>query len=102
MFPNYVDADPVALSQSVTAFRRSTPTTYVPGHGAVAKEADLARYAAVLEAVEAAARAAKQKGLAPADAAAGFTLPSSLGEWTILNKAFYERAIVAWYRRLPA
>lgn len=101
MFPNYVDADPIALSQSVTALRRSTPTTYVPGHGAVAKEADLARYMTMLQAVEAAARAAKQKGMAPADAAASFTLPSSLGEWTLFNKVFYERAIVAWYRHLP-
>jgi len=55
----------------------------------------------MLDAVESAARTARQKGLAAADAAAGFTLPASIGEWTMLNKAFYERAFTAWYRQLP-
>lgn len=101
MFPNYVDADPMALAASVKALRRSSETTYVPGHGSVAREADLTRYQSLLDAVEASARAAKAKGLSVADAAAAFTLPPALGEWTLFNKVFYERAMTAWYRALP-
>lgn len=98
MFPNYVDTDPVALSAAVRALRRSSAATYVPGHGSVAREADLNRYVSMLDAVEAAARTAKQKGITAAEAAASFTLPASLGEWTLFNKVFYERAMTAWYR----
>jgi hypothetical protein len=31
---------------------------------------------------------------------AKFTLPASLGEWTMFNKVFYQRAFEAWYREL--
>ncbi|MBK6489879.1 MAG: MBL fold metallo-hydrolase [Gemmatimonadetes bacterium] len=44
MFPNYVDAAPTELAAAVQALRRSRTTTYVPGHGAVAVDADVARY----------------------------------------------------------
>jgi len=44
MFPNYVDANPVDLARSVAALRRrGAETIYVPGHGAVAANEDLAR-----------------------------------------------------------
>ncbi len=48
MFPNYVDARPSELARSVSALRRTRQTSYVPGHGSVATEADVARYAAML------------------------------------------------------
>ena len=31
-------------------------------------------------------------------AGAAFSLPPSLGEWTLFSKAFYPRAFEAWYR----
>ena len=51
-------------------------------------------------AVSDAARRAHEQGTSAADAAAAFTLPDSLGEWTLFNKQFFERAFEAWYRDL--
>ena len=102
MFPNYVDATPSALARSVKALRRPGATTYVPGHGGVAHEGDVARYVSMLDEVEAAARSARAKGISAAEAAATFTLPKSLGEWIPFNKVFHERAFAAWYRELSA
>ncbi len=100
MFPNYVDATPSVLAQSVRALVRDRTTTYVPGHGAVAAAADVARYQAMLGEVERAARDAVARGQSPAEAAAAFTLPASLGEWVLFNKVFFERAFEAWAREL--
>jgi cyclase len=102
MFPNYVDAIPTQLSQSVRALRRPGDTVYVPGHGALGKLADYDRYTAMIDEVERAARAGYAKGQTAADAAAAFNLPSSLGDWTLFSKAFYERAFAAWYKDLKA
>ncbi len=100
MFPNYVDAVPTALAASVKALTRDRTTTYVPGHGAVANAADLARYTAMLAEVERAARDAVARGQTPAEAAAGFSLSPSLGEWLLFNKVFFERAFAAWTKEL--
>ena len=100
MFPNYIDAVPTQLSRSVRALRRSIPTTYVPGHGALGREAEYDRYVAMVDEVERAARAAHAQGLAVTEGAARFSLPSSLGEWTLFSKTFFDRAFAAWYREL--
>jgi cyclase len=100
MFPNYVDAIPSRLAASVKALRRDRKTIYVPGHGALAREVEFDRYASVLSEVEQAARKAHQAGTSAADAGAAFTLPASVGEWTLFNKVFFERAFAAWYREL--
>jgi glyoxylase-like metal-dependent hydrolase (beta-lactamase superfamily II) len=100
MFPNYVDAIPSKLSASVNALRRDRPTIYVPGHGALARQPEFDRYVAMLGEVERAARKAHDAGTPAADAANAFTLPASLGEWTLFNKVFFERAFSAWYREL--
>jgi glyoxylase-like metal-dependent hydrolase (beta-lactamase superfamily II) len=100
MFPNYVDAVPTQLAQSVRALRRDRDTLYVPGHGALGKQVEYDRYTAMLDEVERAARAAHDKGTTAADAAAGFSLPESLGSWTLFSKTFYNRAFEAWYREL--
>jgi glyoxylase-like metal-dependent hydrolase (beta-lactamase superfamily II) len=100
MFPNYVDAAPTRLAASVKALRRDRRTTYVPGHGALARETDFDRYVSMLGEVEQAARKAHAQGTSAADAGAAFTLPASLGEWTLFNKVFFERAFAAWYREL--
>ena len=100
MFPNYVDAIPSRLAMSVKALRRDRRTIYVPGHGALAREAEFDRYAAMLAEVEQAARKAHQQGTSAADAGAAYSLPASLGEWTLFNKVFFERAFAAWYKEL--
>jgi glyoxylase-like metal-dependent hydrolase (beta-lactamase superfamily II) len=100
MFPNYVDALPTRLAQSAKALRRDRKTIYVPGHGALAREAEFDRYIAMLGEVEQAARKAHQAGTSAADAGAAFALPPSLGDWTLFNKVFFERAFSAWYREL--
>ncbi|HWK90076.1 MAG TPA: MBL fold metallo-hydrolase [Longimicrobium sp.] len=100
MFPNYVDTVPSQLRDAVRDLRRPAPTLYVPGHGAVAHEAEFDRYAAMLDEVERAARHAHAQGITAAAAGAAFTLPASLGEWALFNPAFFERAFTAWYREL--
>jgi glyoxylase-like metal-dependent hydrolase (beta-lactamase superfamily II) len=100
MFPNYVDAIPTQLAQSVRALRRDPNSLYVPGHGALGRQDAYDRYVAMLDEVERAARDGYKSGKPAADVAAAFTLPTSLGEWTLFSKAFYERAFTAWYRDL--
>lgn len=102
MFPNYVDAVPSVLARAVRALRRGPETVYVPGHGPVATAPDLHRYAELLDAVEAAARRGHAEGKPARELAAGFSLPASLGEWTLFGATFFERAFTAWYRELGA
>jgi glyoxylase-like metal-dependent hydrolase (beta-lactamase superfamily II) len=100
MFPNFVDAIPTKLAASVRALRRSRDSLYVPGHGPLGHAAEYDRYVAMLDEVERAARAGLAAGTSAADLGAKFSLPSSLGEWTLFNKVFYQRAFEAWYREL--
>jgi glyoxylase-like metal-dependent hydrolase (beta-lactamase superfamily II) len=100
MFPNYVDAAPTRLASAVRALRRPQPTIYVPGHGALGRADDYDRYAAMLNEVERAAREAHARGMTAVEGAARFSVPASLGEWTLFGKTFFERAFAAWYREL--
>ncbi len=100
MFPNYVDAIPSQLSKSARALRRQKPTTYVPGHGALAKEAELDLYLAMIDEIEAAAKRGHEKGQTAAELGANYALPASLGDWVLFNKVFFERAFTAWYREM--
>ncbi|HEV8449536.1 MAG TPA: MBL fold metallo-hydrolase [Gemmatimonadaceae bacterium] len=100
MFPNFVDAIPTKLAASVRALRRTRDTLYVPGHGPLGRAAEFDRYVAMLDEVEKAARAGLAAGTSPVDLGAKFSLPASLGEWTLFNKVFYQRAFEAWYREL--
>jgi glyoxylase-like metal-dependent hydrolase (beta-lactamase superfamily II) len=100
MFPNFVDAMPTKLKASVQAVKRSKDTLYVPGHGPLGHPTEYDRYIAMLGEVEAAAKKAHAAGTTAADAAEKFTLPSSLGEWALFNKSFYQRAFEAWYKEL--
>ena len=100
IFPNFVDATPSRLTKQVRMLRRPRTTTYVPGHGAIADAAAFDRYAAVLDEVERAARDAHASGRPPAEAAARFWLPPSLGEWRLFGTVFFERAFTAWDREL--
>jgi glyoxylase-like metal-dependent hydrolase (beta-lactamase superfamily II) len=100
MFPNFVDAMPTKLMTSVRALKRSGDTLYVPGHGPLGHPTEYDRYISMLEEVERAARKAYAAGTPAADAGGSFTLPPSLGEWTLFNKVFYQRAFDAWFKEL--
>ena len=105
MFPNYVDTVPTKMTKSVKALRGSSKAIYVPGHGALARPADLERYIAMLDEVERAARGAHMAGISVEDAGNAFTLPQSVGDWALFNpssKAFYHRAFQAWYGELKS
>jgi glyoxylase-like metal-dependent hydrolase (beta-lactamase superfamily II) len=96
--PNYVDATPSRLAPAARAMRRTRETHYVPGHGSVAGDADVARYIDLLDELERAARIARARGQSAADAAKGYALPPTLGEWTVFNATFFERAFAAWFK----
>jgi glyoxylase-like metal-dependent hydrolase (beta-lactamase superfamily II) len=100
MVPNYVDAVPSVLSKSVRMLQSPRPMTYVPGHGGLANAVDYANYVGVIDEIEKAARAGKAAGKTAAEAATGFKLPASLGEWTLFSPQYFERAIGAWYKEL--
>ena len=102
MFPNFVDALPSKLTRSVRALRASDATTFVPGHGTLATVADMDRYLALLDSVEAAARRAVERGLTAQAAGAEYKIPAALGEWVLFNPRYFERAIGAWITELSA
>ena len=100
MFPNYVDAIPTRLWTACTELLADEGAIYVPGHGAVGDYADMRRFLTVIEAVGDAARAAFDRGVPAAEAAAEFNLPESLGEWFMFSPRYYEVAFTAWQREL--
>jgi glyoxylase-like metal-dependent hydrolase (beta-lactamase superfamily II) len=99
-FPNYVDAIPSVLSREVRSMSSQRNVVRVPGHGAVFAGDDLTSYIGVLDAVEEAARRARAAGTPAIEAAKTFTLPASLGEWTMFGGNYFEVALRAWEREL--
>ncbi|MGH7504921.1 MAG: MBL fold metallo-hydrolase, partial [Longimicrobiales bacterium] len=99
MVPNYVDAIPSHLSRSVRALRR-TGALYVPGHGPLADDAALDLYLALIDDIEAAGRRAFESGTPAAAAAAAYTPPAAVAQWTLFSPRYFEVAIGAWLREL--
>lgn len=102
MFPNYMDAMPSRLSQAVRLMRARGGETYVPGHGPLADSEALDHYIDLLDDVEDAARTAMERGITAGEAGAEYRLPEGLGEWTLFNPSYFERAIGAWMTELGA
>ena len=100
MFPNYVDAIPTRLWTACNDLLADRDAIYVPGHGSVGDFGDARRFLAVIENVGEAARAAFEGGIPPAEAAAEYTLPESLGEWFMFSPRYHEVAFTAWHREL--
>jgi glyoxylase-like metal-dependent hydrolase (beta-lactamase superfamily II) len=100
MFPNYRDAIPSMLGRDVRGLRRPDAATYVPGHGPVATPADLDRYIALIDDVEAHARRAIEAGEPAVEAAARYRVPGTLGEWLRFSDRYVEVAFRAWEREL--
>ncbi|HEY2824958.1 MAG TPA: MBL fold metallo-hydrolase [Gemmatimonadales bacterium] len=99
VFPNYVNAIPTKLAQSVKLLRHDNKTVYVPGHGGLGTQADYDRYVSLIGEVEREARDAHQKGV-PADSVGNtYTVPTTL-IGTPAPKSFLRSAFNAWYREL--
>ncbi len=100
MFPNYVDAEPPRLAESVRAIGAESGVTYVPGHGTIADAADMRSYADLLDHVGAAARRAIEAGQPLDEAAAAYRLPDGLADWTLFSPRYFATAFEAWARAL--
>lgn len=100
MFPNYMDAVPSRLSRSVRALQAISAGTFVPGHGPLADAEAMARYVALIDSVEEAARSAWQRGMGSDEAAEGYEVPAALGEWIMFSPNYHQRAIQAWMDEL--
>jgi len=100
MFPNYVDAMPERLSQTVRVLGARRADLYVSGHGTVANVPALERYLALLDHVEEAARNALAEGWTAEEAGARYRLPAETEDWTLFNPGYFARAIGAWMTEL--
>jgi glyoxylase-like metal-dependent hydrolase (beta-lactamase superfamily II) len=100
MFPNYMDATPSQLSESVLSLEAGEWDTYVPGHGPLADLQDMGRYVAVIDSVEEAAHQALREGWSAEEAGERFRIPVDLGEWTLFSPSYFERAIGAWLQEV--
>lgn len=96
MFPNYMDAIPSQLSRAVRALQGDNGRRYVPGHGPIADTGDFARYVAVIDGLEETARMARREGWTADEAGARHRIPEDLGEWTLFNPSYFQRAVEAW------
>lgn len=102
MFPNFVDATPSRLSQSVRRLRALEARVYVSGHGRTTDTAGMNAYLELLGLVERAARDAHARGASAEAAAVDFRLPAAMADWTLFNPRYFERAIGAWLRELAS
>lgn len=100
LVPNYSDALPTKLKNTVAGFKREKETIYVPGHGSVATPKDLAMYREFLDMMEDAARTAHKAGTDQKAAATAFKLPEKFAKWYIFSPQVIPRAFAAWYREL--
>jgi glyoxylase-like metal-dependent hydrolase (beta-lactamase superfamily II) len=97
LFPNYVHATPSRLAEAVDALLADEQRVFVPGHGPIPDRQELRAYRELIGLVGAAARDGREAGASPAEAAARFTIPERLGEWTFFSDRYVEVAIRAWY-----
>jgi len=101
LFPNYMDAIPTQLRQTVTTVIGDGATAHVPGHGPLPTPERLTHYSEILDLMEELGRRSFEAGTTPAEAAAELTrLPESVGGWTLFSDRYFETAIAAWHREL--
>jgi glyoxylase-like metal-dependent hydrolase (beta-lactamase superfamily II) len=96
MFPNYMDAIPSQLSLAVRALEADARRLYVPGHGPLAGFDDMKRYIRVIDGLEETARRARREGWTAQEAGERHTIDPALGQWTLFNPAYFQRAVEAW------
>ncbi|MDA8020729.1 MAG: MBL fold metallo-hydrolase [Thermoanaerobaculia bacterium] len=100
MFPNYRDATPSVLAETVRSTLRERTTFHVTGHGPVATPAEIRLYQDLIDDVEKAARLAFDKGIPPAEAAKTYKLPTAVSDWHVFQDNYFESAISAWHHEL--
>ena len=99
MFPNYMDAIPSQLSRSVRAMqadghRASTSRAMDPWQGLRTWR----RYVEVIDGLEETARRARREGWTAEEAGSRHEIPEDLGEWTLFNPSYFQRAVEAWMK----
>lgn len=102
MFPNFVDARPSRLTQSVRRLRALDARVYVSGHGLKTDADGVDAFVGLLDIVERAARDAHASGRSAVDAAADFRMPAAMADWTLFSPRYFERAIGAWLKELAS
>lgn len=102
MVPNYMDAQPKALSRHVAEMTGDDETVYVPGHGAVASNADYSDYRDFLGAMEGTVRELFEKGITAEEAAERFQMPANYEDYYIFSPQVIPRLVAAWYREFSA
>lgn len=100
MFPNYRDATPSKKAASVRALLSAGDAVYVPGHGELARRADVERYLTLLDDVGGKARAAIAAGTPLDQAADAYRLPTGFADWVMFSPAYFRVAFQAWAREL--
>lgn len=102
LFPFYGDAIPSQLTRHCNAILKDPSVTYVPGHGAVTDSDGLKTYLGLLDSVEAAARAAFEKGTPAVEAWKEYKIPESLGAWVLFRPDIVSFAFLAWEKELKS
>ncbi len=100
LFPWYGDAIPSKLSATCTALFEDIHTTYIPGHGPIAKREDVRNYLGMIEHVGQAAHTAFDAGKTADQAWREYQIPEALGEWAKFREDVYRYAFLAWEREL--
>lgn len=100
IFPNYRDTTPTELAASVRAMRREPGAVYVPGHGPPVTDDGYQIFVDLIDSLETAARAAVEKGMPLAEAAAAYRLPSAAAGWHLFRESYFETALGAWFEEL--
>ncbi len=101
-FPVYLDAIPSVLKTNVAEVTAEDggKSVIVPGHGPLATGADLGPFLKLIDHIAQAGGKAKASGLSAKDAAATFTVPAELKDYTPGNPLFAVLAMEAVYREL--
>lgn len=100
-FPYYGDAIPTVWRSVVRQWAaQGGATTFVPGHGPLAKAADLPAFVALMDALEAAAKAALDAGRTAEAAAGEFKLPAEAAGWLVWAPWAAAVALEAWMKEL--
>lgn len=100
LVPNFLDASPRQLDESVTALLRDKATRYVPGHGTMASLQDLKLFQQFLAMLQQAASQAHGAGKSADEAADEFQLRGKFADWYVFADTVIPRVFHAWYREL--
>ena len=102
IFPNFMSSSPSQWIKSVESIFKQSEGRIVPGHGSVQKadSASAQSYRGLLSEIANHAKVSQAKGVSSEQAAKGFKLPASLGDYHYFREGFHEIAMEAWYREL--